>query len=631
MKRKMMMTTEKINVSKDKGVTAYEIAGNVLEKNGLGKATEQSRFVLEEYIIKINENSYRFAKGDEIEVPVGKAEIAGYISDTFKICNLNTSHTKCHDGWRLTIRGRLVKGKSGWLRDENGLYILKDGRRLNGGHKECTDDLKIGDKDIWRGLDVILGTSSANLKKDEYSYNTVKLIRDYGENMPAVVYQALQINIGYTITSPSKMWVPCKSSSPNGAYFNVIGRDETDIPIIVTRVGNENAKNKLVIAGPHGNERNARFVVLETQKYFIENGISDPDLVLYLIPAMSPTMFFADARGLPFVEKKEDVYKYKKDDSKTISEQVKDICDMLTIPRLHDFMATKINEKSEDIVHDHIQLYRLNGSSKTPKYGIDTNRDYHSLLKSTQAFNNFIKNFIDTNIENNKKNSTVIMLHGHENANTFKGRINNTSHNQGTVLCPYIVKPHTKKENVEVGHIESTIMGYVDYMTYVLFGYKFELRNFPDNDPDNRSQTNYFFGGGEDATEEEKVAIVTSFKGEWARKLYNGDEGSRGIPCFDIELSESYRDGTRGKKEGGKGRDLPYDSNNVVKRHENFQFFKKNGNGTIDGRFAIVPGKISYMLDNKRDKKKFTISFFDLLLNYFKERAMIIDGLGAKK
>jgi hypothetical protein len=328
---------------------------------------------------------------------------------------------------------------------------------------------------------------------------------------------------------------------------------------------------------------------------------------------MSPTMFFADARGLPFVVKKADSeYGYRGDpfseirvnssitlsdiDSKERLEPIiTDICKFLTIPKLHDFMAETVHVY---IMHDNIQKYNV--SPVTPKYGIDTNRDYHNLLKSTQAFNGFIDRFLRANAEN----STVIMLHGHDDAKTPDGRINNPrGSDQGTVFGPYTI---TTQGNQDYGSINIEIKKYVDFMTSVLFGYQFISTN--------TSQANYFFGG---------TSIVTLFKGEWARKLY-GDvvNAQQRIPCFDIELSESYRDGTRGKTGGeGTSTEMGYDSDRVLNRG-NRPFFRKNANGTIDGRFAEVNLQNNRrIILQVRPDIGVTISFMDFLEIYFKYRS----------
>jgi hypothetical protein len=93
------------------------------------------------------------------------------------------------------------------------------------------------------------------------------------------------------------------SEKNNNSSFWSIGEDETGIPIVATRVETDGPnKKKLVIAGSHGDERNAQRVIMATQRYFINEGDIPDDLALYFIPCLSPTMCFADARGIPLVD-----------------------------------------------------------------------------------------------------------------------------------------------------------------------------------------------------------------------------------------------------------------------------------------------------------------------------------------
>jgi len=625
------MTSKLIPVTEQTGVTAYSIAKSVLEEHGMRMAGEYYAFVIEEWIVEENNNNYRFAIGSYVNVPKEFNEIVDYIGGKIENFDNGVSGTLCHDGWRLTITGKLVKGAEGWLMDENGLYILKDGRRLDKRYLPEISDLRIGNKDIWIGLKEILGTSDEKVeelkKEDKDEYNTNRLFKFfYGPRILDVVYQAFQINRGYyisgtssfvrTIFNASSSWESCTKYNPvykgstieeyetlSNCSFGVIGRDETDIPIIVTKVGKENAIKKLVIAGPHGNERNARFVVLETQRYFIENSDKVPDdLVLYFIPAMSPTMFFADARGLPIDKNKSGNGNYL--DSKATEEEIKimvknkvaEVLKSLTIPGLHDDIAYCIerrprNEGSTKTWQDLIQEQK---DAAKPEYGIDTNRDIYQILPSTQAFSTFIERVISTDVEN----STVIMLHGYEGVHSTEKRTKNSrgGGNQGTVLGPYTVNGNG------YGIINPKIKRYVDFMTSVLFGY-----TFFDEDTELK---NYFY------LADPKVA---SSKGEWSWLLYKKD--GTGVHCFDIELGESYRDGSRGKEPwpNASGRHMPYDWRNIVNR-EMFPFFKKT-NGNIDGRFTLVKlQKDKYVVIPDGIPLSATIPFQKLIEDYFKYR-----------
>jgi hypothetical protein len=540
-----------------------------------------------------------------------------------KKCELTLTYST-YKGWTLTKEGELKQGGTGWLFDEKGYYILEDGRRVDENilkeKKYKEDEIRVGDKDAGEGFKKILeggktektngAETNSLLENIRCKYNVYGdiLINHHKKITNLVSMQAFQINVCYATENSARN--PIRLG--NNVKFYSIGRDEAEIPIVVTLVGSSIANRKLVIAGPHGNERIARFVVLEAQKYFVDRELTKDELGLYFVPAMSPTLFFADARGLPFIKNlNDDVYEidevaYKETDitdvnyKNNIQEKLR-MGENLSISKLHNLMGTKslnIDNQKEELVHDLIQGQN---NSKKPIYGIDANRDCYNVLKSTEAFHYFI-----TGLGARPYHSAVIMLHGYENANNQKERINNPSldsNDQGTVLGPYIVETHRDNKDIDIGRITKDVIRRVDFMTSALFDYKFNLKyDFIDSeDPTNMHQRSYFFGGGVTS------ANVTSFKGEWARKLYGDvDYEWRRIPCFDIELSNSYRDGTRGKKEGGSGTEMNYNPNKVLNRGTLPFFAKENENGPINGKFA-----------NKQDKEASTISFFDFLLDYF--------------
>jgi hypothetical protein len=518
----MLMTTKKITVSSATGVTAYEIAGYVLKENNLSSVSEQFKLVIEEWIVKNNNNDYRYHIGSETEVPYGRREIAEYANDTFCACDDGVSGTSCQCGWRLTADGWLVRGETGWLTDENGLFILKDGRRLNGGHAECTEDLKIGSEEIWSGLDDILGTSSEKLNKDVGSYNTVKLIRDYGENMLAVVFQAFQINIGYTLTIPSRMWIPCKWNTPSeGAYFKVIGRDETDIPIIATRIGNASAPKKLVIAGPHGDERNAQRLIMTSQKYFIQNG-APLDTVLYFIPCLSPTMAFADARGIPNKF-------WEGGNPNAVMTNGPFQLKTLNIPTLHDEVTFQMRE----------DIRLRNGSPRSPRHGVDANRDFYLSLPSSRAFLSFIGNTLIRTMSNSPQTTTETIIEGRPFTNTTYDNIRvfmmHGYDGSGAVYGPYSVYEKGINERwparmsaEDIDHVNILMRSYLGIWDF------------------NRRRTDPLYS--------DTSADARGYQGEWSLHLYK-----RKIWSMDIELPDyhaenknrnpdtpSYNEGVRG-------------------------------------------------------------------------------------
>jgi hypothetical protein len=337
----------------------------------------------------------------------------------------------------------------------------------------------------------------------------------------------------------------------------------------------------------------ARFVVLEAQRHFIKNGLSVLDLELYFIPAMSPTLFFADARGLPFVQNGEEYTKAEAPlpNATKVRETVNKICDFLTIPKFHDYMATRPSNSTLTI-----DLIQNQANSRAPVYGIDANRDCYNVLKSTQAFNSFIISLGLTS-----GNSTVILMHGHENASNPGGRTTvATGNNQGTVLAPYKIKPNTENKGIE---LTDTIKNYADYMTAALFGYMYS-----------GEAENYVFGG-------EGIKYIKE-DGEWVRKLYV-DQGSPEIPCFDIELGENYRDGTRGNTDPKvfDGRYKMYEADKVANRHQKgLPFYTKDASGVISGRFAIVSLQEPHMILSDKTLLSKTIPFYEFLEKYFKER-----------
>jgi len=605
---------KEIKVSGEIKNNAYEITEQILIDENLSDVTEQFKCKIVEWIVTNNKNNYRFS--EKVLVPQGKIEFAQIANKVFFATDIGTRYTSGPKGWMLTRTGYLVRGKTGWLVDENGLYILKDGRRLDDDQIiKITEELRIGDKDISAGLRVILNHDLGN-KMTEENYISLELFKDYGAYMDEVVFQAFQINICYKHKNENKYNNTFLETTPIITYkncqFKSIGTDETGIPIVVTRVGPENAKYKIVIAGPHGNERIARFVVLETQRYFIENGLSNTDLALYFIPAMSPTLFFADARGLPFVKEKGNEYEYARDPfnkmdrdklsintSKEIIRKYmkeKKIYEFLTIPKLHDFMEKEVDGI---LMHDNIQSHNI--SPLTPKYGIDANRDFHNILLSTVAFHSFINSLgaIPENI-------TVFMMHGYSNRNKSDDRIypTNNINGQGAVYGSYEVKENKM-------YLDDKLMQYTDLVALYLFGYK-PYKNTIGNAVD--LSENYIF--------ENKP---NKYYGEWSQKLYK-----QGIHCYDIELNINYRQGTRGGtgKREKKEINMPYDSDIVINRKKTMinpeeinymHFFLKKEHG----RFVnINRSTITFVYPKETEESKnieqyISLSFYNFLSEFY--------------
>jgi hypothetical protein len=459
-----------------------------------------------------------------------------------------------YQGWTLTKDkgGKLIQGRTGWLIDEKGYYILQDGRRVSWEilNDEGLDDLRIGNEQPGEGLHEILGARYNEIITKQFDAGD--LLHRYGPAMSEVANQALQINRGYV----SGRWEPCtrhpvippnrKSPVPHyeeapDCSFKSIGRDETYIPIIVTRVGKENAKYKLVIAGPHGDERNAQRLIMAAQRYFIQHG-APADTVLYFIPCLSPTMCFADARGIPIVNATGEMY-INGNSLSSINEAVSKLRSKEhDIPYLHDLIATR--QIREMTLRNHIQGQT---DPVSPRYGVDANRDYHSKLPSTIVFRNFIDGvkrncdvsdirqtctvIYDSNEEKEEgpfERSTIrhlcfLMIHGYDS--------------RGGVYGPYVMfgkgtaeewpARMSDKDKEYVDEIRKEL-GFVP-LKPVTINAENSGKNVPVKD---RVNDPHLFGGSE--------YDARPYRGEWSSYLYNKE-----IWTVDIELPESYDEGRR--------------------------------------------------------------------------------------
>jgi hypothetical protein len=505
----------------------------------------------------------------------------------------NISKLFTSDGWKLTKSGALLQGKTGWLIDENGYYILQDGRRLPENVMSDNDKgLRIGHEQPKAGLDEIMKCAPEIEIKINAEYNVYNdLLNPYGSKMQNdVVYQAFQINTGYILKDNE--WKNFGIGSWNNAKFKSIGKDETDIPIIVTRIGLENAEKKLVIAGPHADERNAQRVAMITQRYFTNNGLTVSNLALYFIPSISPTMTFADARGIPnsfFVNNNEAPI----DDNETIFKIKKrfKLGSYLTIPDLHNKMNAAMREN--------IQNQQDPGK---PIYGIDANRDVFFSLPSNRAFLKFICSLTGTDIttgskskRNGEENLNVFMMHGY----TYPG----------DVYGPYTVTP---MQSTSIVDMNITIQQYVNYIALSLFNTRYK----PNTRVTGTGILKQFFFGDTQSNPQK-------YAGEWCRCLY-GEMGERGILSFDIELP-GFIEINGGEKnvnyyllyDEGRREDpnRPYTPSRIgsASCDENIP----NGKTSSSKRPFFDPANEMKLIVSTKDE---TLRFYDFLKQYFFKR-----------
>jgi len=480
-----------------------------------------------------------------------------------------------YEGWTLTKKGKLKQGRTGWLIDENGLYILQDGRRVDENilnSDNYSRDLMIGKEDPYKGLIEILGIDETGISsllpiKNEYDVEN-DLFKVFGDKISDVVYQTFQINICYK----NKNTIKNPYSINSKAVFYNIGEDETGIPIVVTRIGDENAIKKLVIAGPHGDERTAQRLIMVLQRSIIPIIVEKRkektdylnDTVIYFIPCISPTMAFADARGIPVVD--------EKGDRLTSVEQILDNYKSNTknIPYLHNLIATKMDidelvkkrkitqgeaiilknlaKKPDEevktlLMRTAIQTYNRNPLANDgtpnpnfPNFGIDANRDYYKSLPSSDVFFKFITTlkeshskvlppsaasetrqvtFNNGDIESYTpiKNFYVLMMHGYDDTQQ------DLKKEYGAVYGPYLV---LKKGQMWPAQMAPEDKDYVKEIRGAL-GWS---KNIVDK--------TFFYGN--------TANDAGSYQGEWSQQLREV-----GIWSADIELHPTlYEEGVRG-------------------------------------------------------------------------------------
>jgi hypothetical protein len=594
-----------MDITKETGKTPESSAKYLLKQKDLDDVPKEYRVRLERWISNKNGQD-EYEMGSSIAIPDEK-DIIKILLVRVPIKSEENEKQKGEPteapapqlkGWQLIKNeGKLVQVDTGWLTDENGLYILKDGRRVTDeeAKKPINKGLRFGTEDnpeagLW---DILCGMPSQGVLTE---YNSIGLLndKDLVDKMPVVIFHALQINVCYTANTPIILYGPNTDVS-----FLKIGTDETKIPIVITKIAGKvkipssaiptphnkdslfQGLKKLVIAGPHGDERNALFAVLETQKHFIKEAARIPEnLILYFAPAISPTFFFADARGLPLDNEGKLTKNYP-----TATDLQRAVCNKLKdykIPMLHDEIIRFIYDKNSKTMNTFQKSIQAQPDSTKPEYGIDTNRDVYNLLPSTRVF----LDFIDTRVSGGTSydDIAVFMLHGYESI--IRERLRNDVNNlpsRGTVTGPY-------KLDGDNGYMEEKTMNRIDFITSELFGYTYARGN--PNGKINCSK-NYFFKADPNVGKE--------FNGEWARKLYlDGKNGqARRIQCFDIELPDNYREGAR-YPPGKSGNDT-YESDKVVNRYtkRNMPFFNEATNG-------------KFVND--------TSSFYEFLLRFFDKR-----------
>jgi hypothetical protein len=317
-------------------------------------------------------------------------------------------------------------------------------------------------------------------------------------------------------------------------------------------VGFDSAPRKIIVAGPHGDERNAQRVIMKTQKYFITNE-PPADTALYFIPCLSPTMCFADARGIP-----NRFWKGGEKDGSVLQNGPFELNGSLSIPELHDNM--KYEQRNE------LQRQR---NQINPDVGVDANRDYHLSLPSSQAFMRFI-----TAIKPNTTNDiNVFMIHGYAGYNEKR---------PGDVYGPYTIET---KDGKKYAYMAKTIKNYVLYILDSLFDKEYT------SNATNSTDGGFFYM--------DKNLIPEQCAGEWSRHLY-GEDGGKGILSFDIELPQSYNEGVNGAP-GGDGRDKAYNPNDVESAV--LPFFKNNA-GKIVGDNVTTIGLYEVLKNYFADRGK---------------------------
>jgi hypothetical protein len=505
------MAIKLFTVTRETGTSISEITDYILREANLENVSAQFRCRIEEWMMENNHYRYRWPIGEKINLLTERNEIISTVSDPIPFLADGTSGTTSQSGWKLMLNGDLVPGATGWLIDEFGLFILRDGRRVSMEiiERYGLEHLIIGNKDSSeKGLQEILGRPYE--ESTDVELNVAYLFANYNETMPDIVYQAFQINIGHNQRISEYEIV-------QGVKFYNYGFDESGIPLVVTQIGNEYAKHKIIISGPHGDERCALRLILMVQRRFSREPTLaiESDSVFYFIPAMTPTFYFADARGLPIVNKYG-----KMDYEDNIEASIAYAIENIDIPLLHDNIVNIIDvpesPNKKETLRTAIQQYnRNNRFAYYPKYGIDTNRDSHSHLSSIQSFYRFVEK-----LPGDQK--TVILLHGY--ASTKISKTSSDPH-QGCIYPQYYIVPNINKAEV-----------YPDRIAFCKLIRKALGWNKPQMD-DNGNEESFLYLSTKNDPD--------YYKGEIIRYFAELIPGEKRIYAFDIELPHIYDEGRR--------------------------------------------------------------------------------------
>jgi len=278
-------------------------------------------------------------------------------------------------------------------------------------------------------------------------------------------------------------------------------------------------------------------------------------------------MAFADARGIPVVNDEGKMNGKNAKDS--IEKTLKDYSsNKKDIPYLHDLIAKWIpknpNAPNEtELLRTLIQSYNGNAfnnyndfknntiNENYPRYGIDANRDVRKSLLSTQCFENFVFS-MGTNT-----NTNVFMIHGYVG--------------EGKVFGPYYLNNY--------GQVRMTdkVKKYVNYILETIINGRYNIKYSDttlkpyDKDGDKGF---YYITTPETPQKNDTIDNPYKYAGEWSYLLYGIKKvKSEKILCFDIELPNRYRQGTRDDKNKDN-----YEPNKVG---ENKLPFFKDDNGVI--------------------------------------------------
>jgi hypothetical protein len=345
---------------------------------------------------------------------------------------------------------------------------------------------------------------------------------------------------------------------------------------------------RLVIAGPHADERNAQRVVMAAQRHFINTGVDGNNLLLYFIPTLSPTFTFADARGLPIVDG--DGTKYGEKDGANLQQSIEMAIKQYTeIQYIHDLMEEKIEDK---ILRNHIQDQ---DDPARPQWGIDANRDINLKLPSSRVFKTFME-LVSQNFD--KNNLNVFMLHGYTE--------------RGDVYGPYYLEGSGKVR------MEDAVKRYVNYIRRTLFNRgQIRVTNLASIGPEDIDPDSGFYFG-ETREKPEKYA------GEWAYQVYSTDK-EHGILSFDIELP-----GCVNPRTGIPESEYLYDEGRRGETHSPY-IADRVGTHTWNGDEGLIPSAASrnfrrpffgtsrpgFMVEADSDD---LMSFYNFLLGYFTKR-----------